>query len=83
MTGKLVGYKRFTSKNGRDLCVANVVIPYTPAENGRGSVGSDVKEIFLPDHQVNMLTEKDIGKDVEMFYTISGTRAYLENMVVK
>lgn len=82
MNGKLVGYKRFKSKQGRDLCVANVLIPFNPAENSRGSIGSDVKSVFLPDHQIDLLTEKDVGKAVELNYTISGTRAYLDNLVV-
>ena len=80
---KLVGFKRFKSKKGNECCVANVVTSFTPAENSRGSYGSDVQSVFLPEDQVDMLTEKDIGKDVELNYNIVAGRAYLGSLVVK
>lgn len=83
MTAKLVGFKRFTAKkNGQSMCVANIVRPYNPAENSRGSLGSEVKEVFMPQDQIDYLVAEDIGKDVELSYSIYGGRAYLDNLTV-
>lgn len=82
MKAKLVGFKRFESKKGGTFCVANVVYPYTEAEKSRGNYGNNVEGVFLPANLTNLLTEKDIGKDVELSYTISQGKAYLDNLVV-
>ncbi len=83
MKAKLVGYKRFESKKGDVYCVANVVYPYTAAEKARGCYGESVESIFLPAELTNLLTEKDIGKTVDLSYTISQGKAYLDNLVVQ
>ena len=82
MKAKLVGYKRFKSKKGNDLCVANVEVPFTPAENSRGSIGSDVQSVFLPDNKLDLLKEDDIGKNVDLVYSIVNGRAFLEDFIV-
>lgn len=83
MNGTLVGFKRFKSKAGKDLCVANVVTPYNQRDLEKGYSGSDAQQIFLPEHQVNMLTDKDVGKTVQLLYEVSNGRAYLTEFVVK
>ncbi|MCM1185003.1 MAG: hypothetical protein NC251_13455 [Lachnoclostridium sp.] len=80
MQGKLVGFKRFKSKKGNDLCLANIETPFSPSDIARGCVGSDVQGVFVPDDQYDLLTEKDIGKTVELVYSINNGRAYLEEL---
>lgn len=80
---KLQGYKKFTGKNGKDYCVANVVTPYTQRDMDRGCVGSKVEEVFLPDSQRDILTPADIGKELDLSYEFSGNRAYLIGVSVK
>lgn len=82
MDGTLVGFKRFISKKGSECCVANIVTQYTPAENERGSVGSGVSEVFLPNNQLDMLTPGDVGKKVRLYYSIVAGRAYLDSLEV-
>lgn len=82
MKGTLVGFKKFVSKKGQSMCVANIVRPYNPAENSRGSVGSEVQEVFMPQDQLDYLINADIGKEVELNYSIVGGRAFLENLTV-
>lgn len=82
MEGKLVGFKRFKSKKGNDLCLANIETPFAPSDIARGCVGNDVQGVFLPDNQYDMLTEKDIGKTVKLIYSINCGRAYLEELQV-
>lgn len=83
MVSKLVGFKRFENKKGKTLCVANIETPFNPAENARGSYGVEVQGVFMPDDQVNLLTEQDIGKEVELYYQIVSGRAYLQSLLVK
>lgn len=77
---KLVGFKRFTSKNGKEYCVANVTSGYSVTD--KNCYGLKVEELFLPDHCVNLLNEKCLGKDIEVAYRICNGRAYLEDIKV-
>lgn len=79
----VVGYKQFKSKKGMDCNVLVLVTPFTPAENGRGSYGSGVQEVFLSDDIAEKITPQCIGKQVELSYTISnGGRAYLDDVTI-
>lgn len=72
---KLVGFKRFKAKNGKEYCVANVLSDYTDAD--KNCVGQKVEELFLPDDFVNYLNSKMIGHDLEVSYQINNNRAFL------
>ena len=65
---ELVGYKRFTSKQGKDYCVANVVSDYSLAETNKGCVGMKVQEIFIPDEQYGYLNNEHIGHELKLTY---------------
>lgn len=77
---KLVGFKKFTGKNGKNYCVANVLSNYSQYD--RGCVGQKVEEIFLPEGCEDMLNEKTIGKAVNIGYRISAGRAYVESFSI-
>lgn len=79
---KIVGYKRFKSKKGQDLCIATVVSPYSQRDLDRGCVGSRSEDVFLPDSLVNMLEPKHIDKNVEISYDIVGGRVYVSDFKV-
>lgn len=79
---KLVGYRTFTSKKGNPCCIANIVSDFTSSDNDRGSYGSDVQSVFLPDSQVGNLSPKDIGKEVKLSYNIVNGRAFLNDFTV-
>lgn len=80
--GILIGYKRFTGKNGKDYCVATVVSDCSARDSEYGMVGQKAEEIFLPASQLNYLQVSDIGKAVSCDYEFSGNRAYLTNFSV-
>lgn len=79
---KLVGYRKFTSKNGKEYCVAEVVSDITEREANRGFVGQKVEELFMPEDQVDIFKPTDIGKEIETTYELSGGRAYLVKVSV-
>lgn len=74
---KLIGFSNFTSKKGRDLTIALVQTDCTVRDNDRGSYGSKVEQVFLPDELVGSLDVKDIGKNVDVIRDIVGNRAYV------
>lgn len=79
---RLVGYKKFTSKKGKEYCVVNVVSPYNQRDLDRGCVGEKTEEIFLPENCLNLLAPGDIGCELNMTYDYSGGRAYLVDVEV-
>lgn len=79
---RLVGYKRFTSKKGKEYCVANVISTYSQRDIDRGCVGEKTEEIFLPENCFNLLKPEDVGRELDMSYDYSGGRAYLVDVAV-
>lgn len=81
--GKLVGFRRFTSKKSKDYCVANVVTEYTDRDKANGAVGQRTEEVFVPSDQYDYLQPSDIGCEIVLNYNFSGNRAYLDRIEVK
>ena len=79
---KLVGYKNFTSKKGKDYCVAEVVSEATERDKLNGLVGCKVEEVFLPEDKLNFFNPSHIGKEVKFDYELSGGRAYLVDVSI-
>ncbi|MBQ2744851.1 MAG: hypothetical protein IJF37_04460 [Lachnospiraceae bacterium] len=75
---KLVGFKRFTSKKGNELCIATVLRDATTREKEYGCVGQVAEDIFVPTGQIDYLTEKMIGKEIKLYWD----RAFLEKIEV-
>lgn len=80
---KLVGYKKFTSRAGRDCCVASIVRPFSERDKTFGAVGEKAEEIFMPESQVDLLKPSDVGHELILDYDMSDGRAFLYNVTVK
>ena len=78
----LVGYKKFRSKAGKEMCLAQVVSDATERDKNFGAVGQLVEEVFMPDSHVNFFKEDDIGKPVTFIYEMSGSRAYMVDVKI-
>lgn len=74
---KLIGYRRFTGKNGKSYCVANVTSDFSPRDVANGAAGLAVKEVFLPDNLLDYLKPADVDKECHLEYEITGSRAFL------
>lgn len=79
----LIGYRRFTGKNGKNYCVANVTSEFSAREKDNGAVGLKTQEVFLPEEQYNYLVPADCGKPATLDYEINDGRAYLTNFSVE
>lgn len=79
---KLLGYRKFKAKNGKEYCVANVTSSYGEREKNSGCVGAKVEEVFLPEERTHFLTPADVGKEIKLDYEISNGRAYIVDIAV-
>ncbi len=77
MAKKVVGYSEFNRKDGGTCRVITVSEPYSSRQKSRGAIGLKCEDIFLPDDCTLAVTEKDIGREVEVDYEISSGRAYV------
>ena len=80
---KLVGYRRGTSKKGSAYCMMNILTDSSDVDRSNGQVGQMTEEIFLPSNLVDMLKSSDIGHEVICDYSVSGGRAFLDNVTIK
>lgn len=81
---KLLGYmKGVSKKSGKPYCMAYVASDFSENEKMSGAQGSKVESVFMPAEQVNDLKPTDLGKEVILSYSISGGRAFLNNVFVK
>lgn len=74
---KIVGFKRFTSKKGKDFCVANCVSDFSDREYDNGCCGQKIEEIFMPEADYDLLQPEHIGKIATFEYEINNGKAYL------
>ncbi|MCH5272734.1 MAG: hypothetical protein J1E35_03580 [Lachnospiraceae bacterium] len=77
MAKKVVGYSEFNSKSGGLCRVVTVSEPYNERQKQKGAVGLKCEDIFLPSDCTLKVTEKDIGREVNIDYEISSGRAYV------
>lgn len=80
---KLLAYKKFTSKAGKPCCVATVISDLSEREKSNGYVGVKVDEVFMPDKLTDYLKPEHINHELILDYSVSGGRAFLENVTVK
>jgi len=68
MKAKVIGYKKFTSKKGNDMCVLNLMYDFSVDEKEKlGAVGSQVFSGFTPRGFDNSkITDKAIGAEVDV-----------------
>ena len=76
---QLVGYKRFVSKNDKQICIATVLRDATRREKEYGSVGRVAEEVFVPAEQYDYLQPDMVGKNVKLYWD----RQYLDKIEVQ
>lgn len=79
MSGKLIGFRKFKSKKGTDVCKAYVEVKATAREVENGSSSVTVDEVFLFGDDSRVLQEEHVGKSVDYTYN---RRGFLEDFRV-
>lgn len=82
---QLLNIHRFHSdKKNKDYEVIQIVRDLTERELSSGYVGLQIfEEIFLPDALVGVLSDKEIGKEIELTYDVYNGKASLARIKVK
>ena len=85
---KVVGIKKFTSKQGNPCCMIVLLRPCTENQNKYGTYGFYCKEEFVPENLHDKVTTNLIGCEVELVLgaTINQygqARVVIEDIVVK
>ncbi len=79
---KVLGYRKFKSKNGKNCIVLGVSSPYSDRDKQSGACGEKVEELFVPEECHAQVVPAIVGKNVSLQYDISGGRAYLTGFEV-
>ena len=80
---KIVGYRKFNSKQGKPFCILQTVTPFTDRELEHGACGSKIEEVWLPEDLHNQVNPQSVGKTAVFSYTIVGNKAYISGMQLK
>lgn len=84
MTQLLNIHNFHSDKKNKDYSVIQIVRDLTEREKAQGYIGVQrVEEIFLPDCLVGKLSEKEIGKTIELHYDVYNGKAELVRIDVK
>lgn len=82
---QLVNIHNFHSdKKNKDYSIIQICRDITERERNQGYIGVSIfEEIFLPDNLVGVLSEKEIGKEIELLYNVYNGKAELMHIKVK
>ena len=75
MATVLVGIKSGKSKKGNDYTMIHIMQDYTDIDKANGACGCSVDTVFLPDALVGQISPKDVGKKINLGYSVYGGRA--------
>lgn len=82
MATVLVGMKRGTSKKGNAYTMIHIVQDYSEVDKANGACGSCVETIFLPDVLAQKISVDDMGKKVNIGYSVFAGRASVASIEV-
>ena len=82
---RIIGFKRFTSKAGKKLCMLFLETEFSSFDRSNASSieGAKVETEWLEDDIASKLTAADIGKSCTVNKVISGNRAYITDITIK
>lgn len=81
---KILGIRKFTSKEGKPCCIVSCERPYTNFEESGTNLcaGRAVENIWLPSGCADKVTGKDIGKNLVLESTYANGKMYVNDVTV-
>lgn len=81
---KIVGIKKFTSKDGKKCCIVFVEDDFSMFDKGNAEIcaGKKVDVVWVPDTIAHKVSDKDVGKNLVVNSTISRGKAYINDIMV-
>lgn len=82
---KIIGFKRFTSKAGKKLCMLFLETEFSSFDKGNAEfiAGAKVETEWIDESIAAKLTVGDVGKSCTLIKEISGNRAYITDITIK
>lgn len=80
---KILGYRKFNSKDGKPFCILQVHSPFSDREIQYGACGNKVEELWLPPELHTLINPQCIGKAAQLSYTVNGRNAYVCGLTIK
>lgn len=81
---KILGIKKFTSKDGKKCCMVFVEDDFSMFDKGNAEicVGKKTDVVWVPEAIAHKLNDKDVGKNLVVTSTISRGKAYINDIMV-
>lgn len=81
---KILGIRKFKSKEGKPCCIVSVERSYTnfESDNSDVCVGFASDSIWLPASCADKVTAKDIGKNLILESTYANNKMYVHDVTV-
>lgn len=81
---KILGIKKFTSKDGKKCCMVFVEDDFSMFDkcNAEICVGKKTDVVWVPEAIAHKVTGKDVGKNLVVTSTISRGKAYINDIMV-
>lgn len=78
----ILGYRKFTGKQGQPLCVLSVVSDYSARQVEFGACGQQAQDIFVPSDQHSLIVPSCLGQEVNISYRVENGRAYVDHVEI-
>lgn len=81
---KILGIKKFTSKDGKKCCMVFVEDDFSMFDKGNAEIcaGKKTDVVWVPEAISHKLSDKDVGKNLVVTSTISRGKAYINDIMV-
>lgn len=81
---KILGIKKFTSKDGKKCCMVFVEDDFSMFDKGNAEicVGKKTDVVWVPEAIAHKLSDKAVGKKLVVTSTISRGKAYINDIMV-
>lgn len=81
---KILGIKKFTSKDGKKCCMVFVEDDFSMFDkcNAEICVGKKTDVVWVPEAIAHKISDKDVGKNLVVTSTISRGKAYINDIMV-
>lgn len=78
---KVVGYRKFISKNGNECVQLSVTYKREPNDSDVDIAGDVAETFFVPSHVVPKVSSKDVGQTIKIVDAFYGNRNNLVDIM--
>lgn len=81
---KVLGIKKFTSKNGKKMCMLFVESPFSTFDRSNAELiaGNKTDTEWIDEEVAKKVDASLVGKNITLVKEISGNRAYITDIII-